>query len=111
MGLFDQLRLEQKVAEREILYAKHLFTYESKDNDNNDFSHYTEYDYYLSSQKYIILRIKSCVADIHSLSNNSSSTNYYYLPFEYLNSHIRNYNIPEANKYLGISKENCEQYL
>ena len=105
------INLETEYAEKEIQQAKHLFTYESNYNDERDFSHYAKVEYFLTSQKKILVKNSSCIADIHSLSNNSSSKRYYYLPFEYLNNHIRNYNIPEANKYLGISEENCEQFF
>lgn len=105
------IMLDEEEAKKELQQSKLLFIYENDYIDDKDFSHYSKAEYYLTSKKKIIYKSKSVKADIHSLSNNSCSEFYYYLPFEFLNNHIRNYNLPEANNYLGITEENCEKYL
>ena len=107
----DVIYLEKEYAEKEIQQAKHLFTYKSDYIDERDFSHYSETEYFLTFQKKILVKSGSWTIDIHSISNNSSFKRYFYLSFEYLNKHISNYNIPEANKYLGISEENCDKFF
>ena len=103
--------LTKEYAEKELQNAKHLFTHESRYNDEQDFCHYSKIEYFLTFQKKILVKYKSSVADMHSLFNGHGSEYYYYTTFESLNNYIRQYSFPEWNKYLGISEENCEQFF
>lgn len=103
--------LNPEMAERELQRSTHLFTHESRSDVENGWINYTTAEYFLSPDKKVILKDKSGVLDVHSAQNSHSHLFYFYIPFTVLNEFIDKYDTPEANKYRGISEENCEQYL